>query len=235
MPSSKEEPETQIAESIHIDRLIRSKRRTLALQVDAGGQLIVRAPQWLPRAEIERFVQSRAGWIRRHQQRLSNRRPPEHRYKPGERFLYLGEEYPLEIVADAYPALELRDGVFRLSRAAMPRAEAVFTGWYRRQAREVFAQRVEFQARRVGARFTKLRVSSARTRWGSCSQQGTLSFTWRLVMAPLEAIDYVVVHELAHLQNHGHTRAFWNQVSAWLPGWQQQAAWLKENGYRLSL
>lgn len=222
-------------EPILIDRLIRSKRRTLALQIDAAGQLIVRAPQRLPRAEIERFVQSRAGWIRRHQQRLSDRRPPEHHYRPGERFLYLGEEYPLEIVAAARPALELRDGVFRLSRAALPRAAATFTGWYRRQAREVFAQRAEFHARRVGERFEKLRVSSARTRWGSCSNQRTLSFTWRLVMAPAAAIDYVVVHELAHLHNHGHSRAFWDQVSAWLPDWKQQAAWLKENGYRLSL
>ncbi len=222
-------------DAISIDRLIRSKRRTLALQIDTGGRLIVRAPLRLPRAEIERFVQLRAGWIRRHQQRARAEAFPAHRYQPGERFLYLGVEYPLEVIEGQRTALELRDGVFRLARAAVPRAEQVFTAWYRARAREVFSQRAGAHAQQVGVRFDRLRVSSARTRWGSCSSQRTLSFTWRLVMAPPEVIDYVVVHELAHLQVRGHTRAFWGQVAAWLPDWQQRAAWLKQNGYRLSL
>lgn len=222
-------------EPIAIDRLIRSQRRTLALQIDARGQLVVRAPQRLPRVEIERFVRSRAAWIRSHQQRVRAAQPPQHRYRSGERFLYLGEEYPLEIVDVSRPALELRAGVFRLSRSVAPQAEQLLTRWYREQAREAFTRRAEFQAQRLGLRFAKLRVSSARTRWGSCSSRGTLSFTWRLVMAPPAVIDYVIVHELAHLQIQGHGRAFWQLVSAWLPGWQSSAAWLKENGYRLSL
>lgn len=222
-------------EIIAIDRLIRSKRRTLALQIDAGGRLIVRAPLHLPRAEIERFVQLRAGWIHKHQQRSRVEVRPEHVFQPGERFLYLGVEYPFEIVAAQRPALQLHDGIFQLSHSAQPRAASLFTRWYRSQAREVFAQRAGFHARRVGAQFEKISISSARTRWGSCSNRRTLSFTWRLVMAPLAAVDYVVVHELAHLQHHGHTRAFWQQVEAWLPDWKAQAAWLKQNGYRLSL
>jgi len=222
-------------EIIAIDRLIRSKRRTLALQIDAGGRLVVRAPLHLPRAEIERFVQLRAGWIHKHQQRSRVEVRPEHQYQAGERFLYLGVEYPLEIVASQRPALQLRGGVFRLAQAAQAQAASLFTRWYRDQARALFAQRAGLHAQRVGAHFEKITVSSARTRWGSCSNRRTLCFTWRLVMAPLAAVDYVVVHELAHLQHHGHTRAFWQQVEAWLPGWKQQADWLKQNGYRLSL
>jgi predicted metal-dependent hydrolase len=235
MSSSNSRDENQTGEPIAIDRLVRSRRRTLALQVDSSGRLIVRAPLRLPRTEIERFVQSRADWIRKHQQRSRTRQPLVHRYQNGERFFYLGNEYPLEIVSAVRPALDLCDGVFRLSQSALPDAEAVFTRWYRRQAGALFAQRAEFHARRVGVRFEKLRVSSARTRWGSCSNRRTLSFTWRLVMAPPEVIDYVVVHELAHLQNHGHTHAFWQQVALWMPDWRQRADWLKENGYRLSL
>jgi hypothetical protein len=222
-------------EIISIDRLIRSKRRTLALQIDAGGRLIVRAPLHLPRVEIERFVQLRAGWIHKHQQRSRAEARPDHAYQAGERFLYLGVEYPLEIVAEQCPALQLLDGVFRLSHSAQARASSLFTRWYRDQARLLFEQRARFHARRVGAHFEKITVSSARTRWGSCSNRRTLSFTWRLVMAPQAAIDYVVVHELAHLQHHGHTRAFWQQVEAWLPDWKAQADWLKQNGYRLLL
>lgn len=96
-------------------------------------------------------------------------------------------------------------------------------------------QRAQELARQAGVQFDKLRVSSARTRWGSCSSRGALSFTWRLVMAPPEVIDYVVTHELAHLQVRGHSREFWALVAHRMPGWQAAAAWLKENGYRLSL
>lgn len=221
------------SDPITIDRLIRSQRRSLALQIDSSGRLIVRAPLRLPRAEIERFVQSRAPWIRKHQQRMLAIRPPEHHYQAGERFLYLGEEYPLAILDSERPALELRDGQFRLARAALPRAAQLFERWYRNQARAVFSQRAGDQARRVGQSFAQLRVSSARTRWGSCSSRRTLSFTWRLVMAPPAVIDYVIVHELAHLQVHGHTPAFWGLVAAWLPEWRNAVGWLKENGYRL--
>lgn len=227
--------ENQLETAIPIDRLIRSRRRTLALQVDAGGRLIVRAPLRLPHAEIERFVRLRADWIRRQQARSRATPPPVHHYRPGEQFLYLGETYPLELVDGAQPALELREGTFRLARAALPRAEWFFTRWYRARAREEFTQRAGQYAQREGLRFERIRISSARTRWGSCSSRGTLSFTWRLVMAPPAAIDYVVVHELAHLRHHGHTSAFWQQVSAWLPDWRRPAAWLKENGYRLAL
>ncbi len=222
-------------DAIRIDRLVRSKRRTLALQIDAGGRLIVRAPQRMPLRDIERHVQARADWIRKHQQHFRARPAPEHHYRPGERFSYLGAEYPLALVETARPALALIDGVFCLSRAALPRAGQVFTAWYRARAREVFTRRAGEHARRVGVSFENLRVSSARTRWGSCSNQRTLSFTWRLVMAPPEAIDYVVIHELAHLQVRGHSRDFWALVARWMPAWQPAAAWLKENGYKLSL
>lgn len=222
-------------DAIRIDRLIRSKRRSLALQIGADGRLIVRAPQRMPLRDIERHVQARADWIRKHQERFRARPAPEHHYRPGERFLYLGAEYPLALVENARPALALVDGEFRLSRAALPRARQVFTAWYRARAREVFTQRAVEHARQVGVSFENLRVSSARTRWGSCSNQRTLSFTWRLVMAPPEAIDYVVIHELAHLQVRGHSRDFWALVAGWMPAWQPAAAWLKENGYKLSL
>lgn len=81
----------------------------------------------------------------------------------------------------------------------------------------------------------KLRISSARTRWGSCSAKGTISLTWRLVMAPPEILDYVIVHELAHLKVKNHSSAFWKVVETYLPGYQNQRKWLKQNGHTLDL
>jgi predicted metal-dependent hydrolase len=112
-------------------------------------------------------------------------------------------------------------------RAALPRAAAVFEAWYRRQARLVLAERVAAYAWQTGLQPKKLRIGAARTRWGSCSSKGTLSFTWRLVMAPQQVVDYVVVHELCHLQVKNHSRDFWARVKAILPDYKQQVGWLK--------
>ena len=96
-------------------------------------------------------------------------------------------------------------------------------------------ERVAFFARSQDVKPGKLCISSARTRWGSCSAKGTLSFTWRLVMAPLDIIDYVVVHELCHLKEMNHSRAFWERVETILPDYKRRRKWLKENGGALRL
>jgi predicted metal-dependent hydrolase len=81
----------------------------------------------------------------------------------------------------------------------------------------------------------RIRITSARTRWGSCSSKGTLSFTWRLVMAPLEVVDYVVIHELAHLRVKNHSQVFWDSVAALMPDYKRHVTWLKKNGRFLTL
>ena len=99
----------------------------------------------------------------------------------------------------------------------------------------MLTERVEFFAHAQGFKVKKIRISSARTRWGSCSAKGTLSFTWRLVMAPPDVIDYVVVHELCHLKELNHSKAFWAQVEAILPDYKTRRKWLKDNGAKLHL
>ncbi len=94
---------------------------------------------------------------------------------------------------------------------------------------------MEIVARHYGYPLPQCRISSARTRWGSCSPAGTLSFTWRLVMAPLEVIDYVVVHELVHLRVKNHSKAFWAAVGEIMPGYKRCVAWLRKQGQFLTL
>jgi len=127
------------------------------------------------------------------------------------------------------------DGFFKLSISAQPQAESLFTTWYKKQARKVLTGRVKFFANKYDFKVRKIRISSARTRWGSCSQKGTLSYTWRLVMAPSNVIDYVVVHELCHLKEMNHSKAFWLQVEAILPDYKQRRKWLKDKGKFLAL
>jgi predicted metal-dependent hydrolase len=124
---------------------------------------------------------------------------------------------------------------FLLARTSHSKARQVFTRWYKEQAMQVITSRVHFFIERLGVSCPIIRITSARTRWGSCSFKGTLSFTWRLVMAPLDIIDYVVLHELVHLKHKNHSKAFWLNVQAYMPDFNERRNWLKENGYLLSL
>jgi len=220
---------------IQIDQFTRSRRRTIAIQVRPDGQVWVRAPLRTPEKLIREFVESKADWIGRKQAEAVQRAPlvVKH-FRPGEGFLFLGQEYPLVLVEKQRPALVF-DQQFTLSRAALPRAGKTFEQWYRAQALRVLSERVRYYAARYGFKPGRVRISSARTRWGSCSSKGTLSFTWRLVMAPLEVIDYVVLHELVHLKVRNHSGTFWGGVAALMPEYKKHVAWLKKNGARLTL
>ncbi|MBN2385624.1 MAG: M48 family metallopeptidase [Anaerolineales bacterium] len=215
--------------------LIRTRRRTIALIVQRDGSLVVRAPLRASEKVIRQFVDSKSEWISKKQaQAQREARALVREYVDGEKFLYLGRAYPLRISARARPALALKEH-FELAGAARQQAQAVFTRWYRARAAEVISGRVAALAQETGFRVQKVRISSARTRWGSCSPLGTLSFTWRLVMAPLEIIDYVILHELVHLEIRNHSGAFWARVGELLPDYRTRRAWLRKNGRFLNL
>jgi predicted metal-dependent hydrolase len=222
---------------IKIDKLIRSARKSIALIVQRDGQLIVRAPYQATDEQIQAFINLKSSWVLRKQnevqQKTSHVGP--RKFESGEAFLYLGESYPLAITEKAAPLLEQKVGQFRLARRAQARAKDLLTAWYKKQARQVLEARVHIYAARYHLSYKRIRISSARTRWGSCSTTGTISFTWRLVMAPLPVIDYVVVHELAHTKEKNHAKRFWDTVAAMMPDYQKHRKWLKENGHLLNL
>ena len=212
-------------------KIIRSKRKTIALIIQPDGELLVRAPQRATKKQINEMVDQHVDWIAKKQAkaRAAQKAFAPRQFIEGEKFPFLGEIYTLQLVKNVKPILDL-NGDFQLAQSAMGQAELIFEKWYKGQARKVFLDRVEFYSSEYGFNYSKLRLSSARTRWGSCSSKGTLSLTWRLVMAPMKIIDYVVVHELSHLREHNHSSKFWAQVGAILPDYKARRKWLKENG-----
>lgn len=106
--------------------------------------------------------------------------------------------------------------------------------WYRREARVRIGRCMEVEAERLGLHPTKLTIRDQKTRWGSCSTSGTLSFNWRLVIGPHHALRYVVIHELIHIRHHNHSKAFWADLTAALPDWRESATWLRANEGRLT-
>ena len=103
----------------------------------------------------------------------------------------------------------------------------------RERAKSVLAQRTAYFARQIGVTYGRITVRDQKTRWGSCSQTGNLNFNFRLILAPLEVLDYVVVHELCHRRQMNHSAQFWQEVAQVLPDYRKRKAWLTENGWRL--
>lgn len=223
-------------DNIKIDNVIRTRRKSMSLEIKPDGSLIVRAPLLTTPVQIERLVKQKEHWIRNKQNLVHKRslENPPRKFIAGEEFLYLGKPYPLAIVDNQDQALILRDKFF-LAEYASGNTRTTFIDWYKTQAAQLIRERVELYARQNGFAFTRFRITSAKTRWGSCGPHGSLNFSYRLVMAPIEIIDYVVVHELVHLKIKNHSKTFWVEVQKLMPDYYVRRKWLKGNGHRLIL
>ena len=175
--------------------LVRSSRKTLAVQIRTDGTVIARAPLRMPKDRILWFLSEKASWIRMQQGKMQEREKMRQQAR---------------IHLDAAQEKELRE-----------------------RAKSVLAQRTAYFARQVGVTYGRITVRDQKTRWGSCSQTGNLNFNFRLILAPLEVLDYVVVHELCHRRQMNHSTQFWQEVAQVLPDYRKRKAWLTENGWRL--
>lgn len=215
-------------------KIVRSRRRSVVLSVARDATLTVRAPLRTSVDFIESLIEGKLKWVKRVMRRMREQSLANaHWYEAGERFWYLGHEYVLRSAEKASRSLVFSSDGFVLARNSQYRAKSVFSSWYKREAKKVLSERVAFFARENELQYRSIKINSARTRWGSCSGNGGLNFSFRLVMAPLSVIDYVVVHELSHLVHHNHSQAFWRKVASMLPGFETERRWLKQNGHVL--
>lgn len=222
--------------TLKIDKIIRSKRKTIALQVTDDATLIVRAPFDVSEETIKKVVTKHIRWIEKKKNEVLTRDPhfAKKEFVNGEGFLYLGKSYKLYIVNEQDTPLKFNNGFFLL-RDYQPMARQLLISWYKERAYEKISERVQWYAQKRGFTYNKISITNANVRWGSCSHRGNLNFSWRLIMAPLSVIDYVVVHELAHLEQKNHSKAFWNIVKMLMPNYENSRDWLKNNGYLLRL
>ncbi len=215
---------------IKIDKIIRSRRRSIGMQIMLDTSLLVRAPMSASQVEIERVVADHADWIVRAREYVRTRpvAPHSRKYVNGEIFYYQGEPYPLIVLDDGHPQLRFQNGFF-LPESLLPEAKNLFSEWYISKARDIIPERARLYARKNGYKFNRIRITRARRRWGSCSGKGNLNFSFRLAMVPVEALDYVVVHELAHLNHRNHSKKFWTEVERMMPDYKQHIKWLRTN------
>jgi len=221
--------------------LKRSPRaRYVRFEMKAQSGLTVVIPRSYNPEELPELLKCRSGWILRHHTRYSKAHPYEtgKRLQSGDVVPFMGRN--LELFVEHSNAesnsVMLQDG--RLIVGLMSGSDGLNTvleGWYRSQAAKIIGDKAEAVSASLGVRYDRLVIRGQRTRWGSCSQKKNLSFNWKLMMTPEPVIDYVVVHEVAHLKEMNHNRRFWTLVAEHCPRWREHRKWLVEHESALAL
>ncbi|MCL2462828.1 MAG: M48 family metallopeptidase [Defluviitaleaceae bacterium] len=215
--------------------LIRSRRKTLAIHITGGAAVEVRAPLKMPRADIDRFVAAKEKWINAHLRKLTDSLAEKSSFylDYGDKILLCGKEYPIAaedggragfdgerfFLPPGLPPESIKDAVIRV---------------YKLLAKRILNAKAAEYSAIMGAAPLAIRINSARTRWGSCSGKNSLNFSWKLIMAGEDVIDYVVVHELAHIKEHNHSPRFWAAVAGVVPDYAAKKRALKALQEKLS-
>jgi predicted metal-dependent hydrolase len=202
--------------------------------VDRGGELRLHAPENTPEQELARWTRSKLLWVHRALARKEMLAPkvraPE--FVSGENFSYLGQNYRLKIVRDAAEPLHFDGNHFWLAEDARSEAEVHFRRWYIHTGRAWLRERTTTLARKTGTPASRIEVRELGFHWGSCGKNGVLLFNWRLLQLPVRLIDYIIVHELVHLQEPHHGPEFWKAIDRALPTWRQLKDTLRSAGVR---
>ncbi len=214
--------------------LVRSARRSIGLLVTDNGDILVRAPHRAAEKDILEILRKNRSWLESklaESLKLKEESAPR-RFVDGENFLFLGKEYPLRINRKASKFFSEENG-FEISEDYLPQAKEMFESWYKRQAKRLIIPRLMEIGKAFERNDIAPRISSAGTRWGSCSIDGSIRINWRLIQAPQEIIDYVIIHELSHLIEMNHSERFWETVGKYIPDFVMRRKYLRENGHKL--
>lgn len=225
-------------------RVTHSRRRTVRIRVAAADLIEVAAPLRFPEAEIAALLRSREAWIARQAAKLAAvaANPVNAAAEPGAELLYLGRARRLTVLWGGVGRAEVGVADERIFAhlPAVPAAEqaaaltAALRRWYIERARAVLAERTAYWAGALGVRPERIFIREQRSRWGSCSSRGNVSYNWRVVMAPPAVVDYLVIHELCHMREPNHSAAFWRLVEAADPDYKEHRRWLRGHGALLT-
>ncbi len=203
----------------------------MSISVDARGALIVRSPRAYPLERIFSFIEKKEAWIRIQKEKANERAcllPPEK--LDGYAFPLFGQRVKIVLYDGGRVAL---NGQTLFVPRTTPKEKIV--RWLKGYAKQILLPIVERRAAEMGLRVESVSVTGAKTRWGSCSGKGRLHFSYRLVYAPEEIVDYVVVHELAHIPHKNHGARFWKLTASVCPDYVKKRKWLKENGFLMEI
>lgn len=216
--------------------LICSERKSIGITIERDGKVVVNAPTNLSVEEIEKYIYKKRVWI---WEKLAIKNAIteniiKKQFVSGESFSYLGRHYRLQIVDDNSD-LKLKNGWFILGNKKQKKAKEIFKAWYSEHLKIKIDERLETICKNANITKPDFRIMELGFRWGSCTKEGILNFNYKIAMAPIGVIDYIIVHELVHLKIHTHNDKFWKEVQKMMANFQEKKEWLRHNGYFLSL
>lgn len=236
---------------IHI---VRSKRKTICMSLNQDGSVTVKAPRLFPSdKEIGKFVEAKKDWIFQQREKQQERQDMklERRFETDYSFPYLGTERLVEMSSGKKIRIVYEDDRIKIqtpdfsslrqdydaqeNKEILEKLRTELKKWYKKKGKEYLSRRVEHFQNIIGVTVTDVSIKSRKSQWGSCDSNGCLTFSWRLVMAKPEAIDYVVIHELCHRKHMDHSKAFWNEVMKYMPDYKVWKQWLEENSVNLNI
>ncbi len=223
--------------------IIYSNRKTVSICIDKDGSVSVRAPQFIRKKEIENIIKQKMGWIQKKQQQVIERNcigqnNVKRTYEDNSNMPFLGKEYLLHFVQNSKidtPVVEFYDNHFRVQINIFDKnkVKLAFKTWYLNKAKEILKDRIIYYQNIIQEPFGTVRIKEQKSCYGSCSSKRNLNFNWKCVLAPLEVLDYIVIHELCHLKELNHSRRFWSEVEKIMPDYKLHKQWLKEHPLEL--
>lgn len=216
--------------------LQRNKRKTVSIYVEPTGEINVLAPEKISEDELNQIIEKKSYWIYKSLSELEelNSTHVNREIKNGEGFLYFGKSYKLRIKKNLNQPLSLRQGRFHLDKNYQDSARDLFINFYKNKGKNHIQKRINYFKRKIGVSPNPVRVIDIQNRWGSCSEK-YINFHWKIMMAPMQIIDYVIVHELSHLIETRHNDNFWEIVESVIPDYRTRKEWLRVNGANLDI
>ncbi len=224
---------TQFALPVEV---VRTKRKKTASIEIKDGLIRVLVPNSLTDKRVNSLLQERASWINK-KIRLQAEMPPyrSKEYVNGETFTYLGRNYRLKLVNTDTTTTRLKSGYLEVPAQGERGIQASLTDWYTSHALAKLKEKTGRYAKTLNVEPSSVTVKDYKSRWGSCSTSGDITYNWRIIMAPHRIVDYVVIHELCHLVEHNHSDKYWKQVESLVPDYRERRAWLKTNANTLAI
>jgi predicted metal-dependent hydrolase len=236
MMITKENQETNIHGRQVQYTLKRSTRARYArLEVSPERGLVVTIPAFQNIDHVRQLLEEKERWIIEKLAKYSSAKPETKQIQNGDKIPYLGCYLIIEVQPGDTERVNFNpeNGMVRVT-AGRDGLRSTLERRYRIEARKKIEQKVENQSRAMGLSYRRITIKSQKTLWGSCSRKHNLNFNWRLIMAPEPVIDYVVIHELAHIKVMNHSKRFWQMVEKYCPDWPKYRTWLREHSLELN-
>lgn len=224
-------------------KIIRKHRKTIGIKITDKGEVIITSPFGVSEETIKNIIKKKQKWITDRIELIKQADFAYNRaFEDGKRLLFLGKELKLEIIKVNRPIchakIENEKVRVFINLSNMKSDETVSSAiinLYRKEAAILFKERTDIYSRILGVSPRRIFIKDQKTLWGSCSSKGNVNYNYRIIMAPIDIIDYIVVHELCHLIHMNHSKEYWDTVKSILPDYKRRRTWLKDNGHVLRI